>query len=195
MSTSSSNSAARHALVPWREFFGVMFNPGQVIKGRMDNVSWPWAYAISGSAFFLFFLQSGLDLLRTGRADILKAGFLALAGGFWGTGGIAGMAAVAWVLCRPFGSPGSRYSFTWTLRSFALGYSPALIYTALGLMANLLLGWNTALAFGATGVLWSLGPNIAVLREMLASRLMPSVLLATLFGGVTLLVWGLLLAV
>jgi hypothetical protein len=193
MSILSSNpAAARHALVPWREFFGVMFNPGQVIKGRMDSVSWLWAYAISGSAFFLFFLQSGLDLLRTGKADILKAGFLALAGGCWGTVGIAAMAALAWVLCRPFGSP---HSFSWALRSFALGYSPALIYTVLGLLANLLLGWNTALAFGATGVLWSLGPNIAVLREMLGERLLPSVLLATLFGGITLLVWGLLLAV
>jgi hypothetical protein len=180
------------AAVPWREFFGVMFNPGQVVKGRMDRVSWPWAYAISGSAFFLFFLQSGLDLLRAGKAGPLQLVLLALAGGFWGTVGIAGMATVAWVLCRPFGSP---HSFSWTLRSFALGYSPALIYTALGFLANIFLGWNTALAFGATGVLWSLGPNIAVLREMLASRLMPSVLLATLFGGVTLLVWGLLLAV
>jgi hypothetical protein len=193
MSTFSSNPAAtRHALVPWREFFGVMFSPGQVIRGRMDKVSWPWAYAISGSAFFLFFLQSGLDLLRAGKADPLKAATLALAGGCWGTLGIAGMAAVAWVLCRPFGSP---HSISWTLRSFALGYSPALIYTALGLVANLLLGWNTALAFGATGVLWSLGPNIAVLREMLATRLLPSALLATFFGAATLLFWGLLLAV
>jgi hypothetical protein len=182
----------RHAAVPWREFFGVMFNPGQVIKGRMDNVSWPWAYAISGSAFFLFFLQSGLDLLRAGKAGPLQVILLTLAGGCWGTLGIGGMAAVAWVLCRPFGTP---HSFSWTLRSFALGYSPALIYTALGLLANILLGWNTALAFGATGVLWSLGPNIAVLREMLAARLLPSALLATFFGAATLLVWGLLLSI
>jgi hypothetical protein len=44
-------------------------------------------------------------------------------------------------------------------------------------------------------VLWSLGPNIAVLQEMLAGRLLPSALLATLFGAATLLAWGLLLAV
>jgi hypothetical protein len=189
---STNPTKARLSAAPWREFFGVMFNPSQVVKNRMDRVSWPWAYAISGSAFFLFFLQSGLDLLRAGKAGILQAGLMAVAGGCWGTVGIAGMAAVAWVLCRPFGSS---HSFSWTLRSFAIGYSPALIYTALGLLANLLLGWNTALAFGATGVLWSLGPNIAVLQEMLAGRLLPSALLATFVGGATLLAWGLLLAV
>jgi hypothetical protein len=185
-------AAPRRSAIPWRQFFGVMFSPGQVIKSRMGGVSWFWAYGISGSAFFLFFFESGLDLLRAGKTGPGQAILLALVGGLWGTLGIAAMAAVAWVLCRPFGSP---HAFSWTLRSFALGYSPALIYTALGLLANLFLGWNTALAFGATGVLWSLGPNIAVLQEMLAGRLLPSALLATVIGGVTLLVWGLLLAI
>jgi len=43
-----------------------------------------------------------------------------------------------------------------------------------------------------TGVLWALGPMIATLREMLGGRIEPSVILATILGGLTLFGWAFL---
>ncbi len=157
----------------------------------MEQVSWLWAFGISGAAFALFFLQSALDLVRAGKATQLQLALLTSSGLLWGTLGVAMLGLLAWILARPFGC---RYPLGWTLRTFALSYSPALVYSTLGLLANLVLGWNTALAFGATGVLWSLGATLATLREMLGERLLLSVIMATAFGALTLLVWAKLLS-
>lgn len=56
------------------------------------------------------------------------------------------------------------------VRAFALAYSAALVYVVIGLLFNLFFGWNTAVAFGVTGVLWALGPMIAVLKGMVGGR-------------------------
>ena len=66
------------------------------------------------------------------------------------------------------------------------------VYAFFGLVMNVAFGWNTALAFGVTGVLWAIGPMIATLREMLGGRIEPSVVLATILGGLTLFGWAFL---
>ena len=76
------------------------------------------------------------------------------------------------------------------VRAFALAYSAALVYVVIGLLFNLFFGWNTAVAFGVTGVLWALGPMIAVLKGMVGGRSWPATLLATACGLMVLLGWA-----
>ena len=64
------------------------------------------------------------------------------------------------------------------------------MYGLLGLLANLLLGWNTALAFGITGVLWALGPMLAAVKELTAGKTWVSIVVSTVCGALVLLGWA-----
>lgn len=165
-----------------------MVNPAAVVKKRLAAVSAVWALAVSGAAFTLFFLQTGLDLHRHGRPGSIVA-ILAAVGLVYGTAVVTAIGAAAWSLSRLFG--GSTTA-GWSVKAFALGYSPALVYASLGLLANLAFGWNTAIAFGVTGMLWALGPMIAAIKEMTAQKVSVSIVIATLCGGLLLLGWSLL---
>ena len=168
---------------------GMMFNPGAVLQLRLAGVAWPFAMAVSGAAFTLVFLQTGLDLLKTGRAGGGRVVLLALSGLLYGTLGILLVGLVAWLLSRAFGakrSPG------WAMRAYALAYSPALVYGACGIVANVAFGWRTSIAFGVTGLLWAIGPVMAVNDELTGGRKGPSVVLSIVCGGLALLGWGLL---
>ena len=140
-------------------------------------------------AFALFFLQTGLDLGRSGSASLPQIAVLAVMGAVYGSVGIAVIAGIAWVLSLP---SRSKRSIGWTLRAFALGYSPALVYALVGIVFNVVLGWNTAVVFGVTGVLWAMGPMLATLKEMTGGRTGPSAVLATVCGGLVLFGWSLL---
>jgi hypothetical protein len=143
------------------------------------------ALGVSGAAFGLFFLQTGLDLLRVGQPTLPRLAMtgnagvvgLCLLGIAYGTLGVVFLAAIAWIATRPLGAT---IALEATVRAFAFGYCPALVA----------FGWNTALAFGVTGVLWALGPMIATLREMLGGQTWPGVILATILGGLTLFGWA-----
>jgi len=100
--------------------------------------------------------------------------------------------SVAWMGARLFGG---KQSLSWTIRAFSLAYAPALVYGVAGLAASLLFGWRTAVAFGVTGVLWSLGPMLTALRRMTGGRLGASITLATGCGLLLLLGWAWLGAV
>jgi hypothetical protein len=178
-----------HSGVSWRAVLMMMVNPGGVLKGMLHQVAPPLALGVSGLAFCLFFLQTGLDMNRVGSGNLLGAATLAGIGLVYGTAGVAFVAALAWLVSRPLGGTGT---LGWTVRAFGLGYSPTLVYVVLGVLANLVLGWNTSLAFGVTGVLWALGPMVATLREILGGRIMPSIVLATVCGGALLLGWTLI---
>jgi len=167
----------------------MMADPTAVLRSRLQEVALPWVFAVSGSAFALFFLQTGLDLSRAHRASGAKVLLLTAEGALCGTVGVVAIAWVAWVICGMFG--GAR-PLPWVVRAFALGYSPALVYSALGLVANVALGWNTAIAFGVTGVLWALGPMTAAIKLMMAQRLVVAATIVTLCGGALLFTWGLL---
>ena len=167
----------------------VMFNPGAVLQHRLSGVAWPLAVLVPGAAFSLFFLQTGLDMARVHKATTLKVVVLTGVGGLYGTVGIVCIALGAWAVSLPFGSkrtPG------WTIGAYALAYSPALVYGFLGLMASVLLGWKTALAFGVTGVLWALRPMMAVNDDLMGGHRSLSICLSTFCGALVLFAWGLL---
>jgi hypothetical protein len=173
----------------------IFVNPGGALKGALAEIPIPLALGVSGTAFGLFFLQTGLDLLRVGQPTLPRLAMtgnagvvgLCLLGIAYGTAGVAVLGAIAWVATRPLGAT---LALEATVRAFALGYCPALVYALFGIVMNVAFGWNTALAFGVTGVLWALGPMIATLREMLGGQTWPSVILATLLGGLTLFGWA-----
>lgn len=166
---------------------GYLLNPGSLIQQQAKEAGWPVVFAVSGSAFAMFFLQVGLDRLDAGTAVTTTVFTLTLLGVTFGTLGVTAVALVGWLGLRLFGAkekPGTM------VRTFALAYSPTLVYAALGLLANLLLGWRTAVAFGVTGVLWSLGPLLAALRQMMGGRVGASIALATVCGLLVLLGWA-----
>lgn len=179
------------AVRKWLPALTMITNPGQALAGRMAEIRWPFALAVSGGAATLFFLQTGLDLLRAGTGDLGRLATLTLAGLFYGTVGVFLIACAAWALTRPFG--GTR-PMDWTVRALALSYSATLIYAGLGLLFNLILGWNTSVAFGVTGVLWALGPMIAIFKELARGNTVGSVVLTTVCGGLLLLGWAVITA-
>ena len=169
----------------------IAVNPGVILKSRLQIYPVSWALAVSGSAFLLIFLQSGLDLHRTGQAGPAQVMGWGLIGLGFGTLGVGLLAMIAWLLSAPFGR---QKTWDWALRAFALAYSPALIYGILGLGANLLLGWNTAVAFGVTGFLWAVGPMFSTAQEMTENNQAVSYVITTVCGSLLLVGWGVLVS-
>jgi hypothetical protein len=172
-----------------RSALAMILNPGQVARGALEGVPWPFCLAVSGLAFTLFFLQTGLDMHRVGTAGTGAAiGFTFLGLGV-GTIGVGLVAALAWALARPLGCG---RSLEWTIRAFCLAYTPTLIFVIVGLIFNLAVGWNTAVAFGVTGALWALYPLLGILKEMTGEKLAASLLLASVCGALIISVWAVL---
>ena len=172
---------------PWWSVLLMMVNPGQVLAQGLGKVSWPFALSVSGAAFALFFFQTGLDRWHVSSLSAVRCLLLALMGAAYGTVGIAAIGLVAWALSKLIGGeqpPG------WVIRAIALSYSSALVYAAVGIVFNLGFKWNTSLAFGVTGVLWALGPMMAVFRQLSKGKIAASVVLATICGALVLLGWG-----
>lgn len=166
-------------------------NPRAVFQEHLSAVPAPVCLLISGLAFALFYLQTGLDVGRKSPTGMAYALALAALGLAVGTVGIGLLALVAWLFARPCGRG---QSLGWAVRAFGLSYSPALIYAGLGVAANLLLHWNTSLAFGVTGVLWALGPMLVAIREMTGQRTGLSVMIATICGALMLVGWALIVS-
>ena len=187
-------ASVQPTVAPGRAWFGLLksalavaLNPGGLLKSELQNYPWPWTLGVSGFAFVLFFLQTGLDLHRAGQATPSKVLLLAFLGAVFGSVGVGLISTLAWLLSYPFGK---KLPLGWAVRAFGLAYSPALIYGIMGLFANLVWGWNTAVAFGVTGFLWALGPMLVTVSEMTENRLTLSYVIATLCGGLLLLGWG-----
>jgi hypothetical protein len=167
----------------------MILNPTPALKGALDRVSWVFCLAVSGLAFTLFFLQTGLDMHRVGTASSGAVVGYTFLGTALGTAGVVLVAALAWACSRPFGND---RSLEWTIRAFCLAYTPTLIFCVVGLFFNLVAGWNTAIAFGVTGALWALYPIIAIVREMTADKLWASLAISTVCGALVLSGWALL---
>ncbi|MBL0085230.1 MAG: YIP1 family protein [Ideonella sp.] len=170
-----------------RTVIGVMVNPGGLLKARLADTGLMAALAVSGLAFTLFFLQTGLDRARSGQIRLESVGVLAAAGLVLGTAGVAITALVGWVGCKLLGS---KAPLGEALRAFGLAYSPTLVYAVMGLAVNLLLGWNTAVAFGVTGLLWALGPMIVALKDMVDGHSGRAAAIATVCGLLVLFGWA-----
>ena len=161
--------------------FGVMVNPGAVLVRSAEELGLAGALGIPALAFALFFLQTALDLDRSGVLGPFVGGAMI------GALGVPLLALLVWVVTRPLGGT---ETLAWTVRAFGLAYAPALVYGVCGLAANVILGWHTALAFGVTGVLWTISPLFTALRRMTGERRRLSMILATMVGLVVLLAWS-----
>ena len=142
---------------------------------------------ISALAFGMFFLQTGLDLYKTGQKGF---SYLLMSGGvglLYGLIGIPLIGALIWVILKAMKTEKGIKS---AISSFCLSYSGALIYGALGLIFSLALGWKTSVAFGVTGVLWAIGPMIVTIREMTGGKNSLSIPIATLVSVVVLISWS-----
>lgn len=170
-----------------RTVLGVMTNPGALLKDRLADTGYAVALGVSGLAFLLFFLQTGIDRAREGQIGARSVAVLASIGLLFGTLGVAVVATVGWTCARALGG---RSRFGDAVRAFGLAYSPTLVYAAIGLLFNLLLGWNTALAFGVTGLLWALGPMIAALEDMVGGHSGRAAAIAAVCGLLVLLGWA-----
>jgi hypothetical protein len=174
---------------PFRAALAMMINPGAVLQKSISKKMWPFSLSISALAFLLFFMQTGLDLMRVGLKDIKFVVLLSIEGFLFGSAGIALLAVIAWGLTKVF--KGNK-SLGWAISAFGMGYCSTLIFTVLGLIFSLILHWNTSVAFGVSGVLWATGPMIASIKEMSRGNTTLSVIIATICSGLLLLGWALL---
>jgi hypothetical protein len=172
----------------FRTIFGMMINPAAALRGAFAN-KWYLSAGVSALAFGLFFVQTGLDLYKTGQKEM---GFVILSAGTgiaYGLVVIPLLGAVIWVILKAAKTDKSLLA---AVSAFCLSYSGALIYGVLGIIFSLALGWKTAVAFGITGVLWAIGPMIFAIRELTGGKNALSVPLATAVGAVVLISWSLL---
>jgi len=172
-----------------RAVLQMMVNPGGVLKNLLQDIPIALCFSASGLAFTFFFLQTGLDLWRTGSKSPAGVAAFTLIGLLYGTAAVALVALAAWASSRALGSD---RSLEWVMRAFALSYCPALIYAFLGLLFNIIFGWHTSVAFGVSGMLWALMPLLFTTREMLKDKLGAAILLATVCGGLLLFGWALI---
>lgn len=173
----------------WKTALNMIINPGEVVKTQMGRVPWPYSLAVSGLSFTLFFMQTGLDLLRSGGIEASGVVLMTMLGLFYGTAGVALLAVMVWALAQA----GERnITMGWSISAFALGYSATLVYAMTGLLFSLAFGWKTAVAFGVTGVLWALRPTLFTIKQMSGERVAFSIALTTMCGALLLVGWSLL---
>lgn len=167
--------------------FGMMMNPAGTVKAAVEGTNWLFSIAISAVAFGLFFLQTGLDLYKTGQKGmdfVIMSGAMGLA---YGAIVIPIISAMAWVILK---MAKSDKDIKWTISSFCLSYSGALVYGIVGICFSFFMDWKTAVAFGVTGVLWAVGPMVATAREMTNRNNYASVFVATLYASLVLVSWS-----
>lgn len=170
----------------FRTIFGMMINPAGALRGALSN-KWYLSVAVSALAFGLFFVQTGLDLYKTGQKDMSFV-FLSIgAGALYGLLVIPLLAAVIWVILK---ASKTDKTLMQTVSSFCLSYSGALVYGVLGIVFSLVLGWKTSVAFGVTGVLWAIGPMIITIRTLTGGKNALSVPIATLVSAAVLISWS-----
>lgn len=170
-----------------RIIFGMMISPSSMLKEAVSEKRWYLSVAVSAAAFALFFLQTGLDLYKTGQKGAAFAVAAAIAGAVYGAVIIPVIGAVSWLILK---LAKTEKGIKWGISSFCLSYSGTLIYGIMGLIFSLLLGWKTAVAFGVAGVLWAIGPMIATVRSMAQGKSNLSILIATLASCFILLSWS-----
>lgn len=170
----------------FRTIFGMMINPAGALRGAFAG-KWYLSAAVSALAFGLFFVQTGLDLYKTGQKEMDFVLISAGAGLVYGLVMIPLIGAVLWIILKAAKTDKSPLQ---AISAFCLSYSGALIYGVLGIIFSLVLGWKTSVAFGITGVLWAVGPMIITIRELTGGKNVLSVPLATVVGAVVLISWS-----
>lgn len=167
--------------------FAMMFNPSKAIKDAVHGSRWYYGMGVSALAFGLFFVQTGLDLWKTGQKSLSFVFFSLFSGVGYGLIMIPLVSLVAWAFLKAFKV---NKEMKWTIASFCLSYSGALVYGLLGLSFSILFQWKTAIAFGVSGVLWAIGPMMVTVREMTDGKVSLSVPVATVYAALVLLSWA-----
>ena len=108
---------AKGAMPKWRIILNMMLSPANVIKGAMGMVPWQFAVMVSTVAFMLFFMQTGLDLFRTGQKDMLFVVLSALKGAVYGMVAIPALATLMWMIAKLFKSD---KDLKWVISAFCL---------------------------------------------------------------------------
>lgn len=170
-----------------RVILGMMLSPASVLKSAVAEMPWGFSLAVSSAAFCLFFLQTGLDLYKTGQKEIGFVILSAAAGAAYGLIFIPFAGAVVWTMLK---LAKSQKELKWVVSSFCLSYSGALVYGITGILFSLAFAWKTSVAFGATGVLWAAGPMIVAIRATTDGKNVLSIPIATAVCGVVLLSWS-----
>ena len=173
----------------FRTLIGMMISPGNAVKGAISGIPWFFSVIVAALAFGMFFLQTGLDLYKTGQKG---TSYLLVSGGMgvvYGLVMIPLIAVLIWMVLKMMKTDKPLKS---AVSSLCLSYSGALIYGILGLVFSLALGWKTSVAFGVTGVLWAIGPMILSIREMTGGKNALSIPIATIVSAVVLFSWSFL---
>lgn len=161
-------------------------NPAGMLEKELEQVPWYQGLIISGLAFALLFWQTGLDQQSINAMSNGEVIFLTIKGLLLGTFGMMVIGLVAWLFIRPINKD-------WTLgksiKLMALAYTAPLFSLLIGLGLNLAIGSRTALAFGLTGVLWSLNPMFRTIKKGTKEKYGLSIGLTTIIGLMVLLAW------
>ena len=171
-----------------RVVFGMMVSPASVLKSAMAKVPWVLSLVVSAMAFCLFFLQTALDLYKTGQKGLTFVLLSAGAGIAHGLIVIPLLGVIIWLVLK---LAKSAKDLKWVVSSLCLSYSGAMIYGLLGILFSLVFAWKTSVAFGVTGVLWAIGPMIIAIRATTDGKNMLSIPIATVVSGIVLLSWSL----
>lgn len=171
----------------FRTLMNMMLSPGTALKAAISGMPLYFSMLVSSLAFGLFFLQTGIDLYRTGQQSILFVVAISIIGAVFGVTIVPLIGVICWAIAKPFGS---QKSLKWALSAFCLSYSGALVYSTFGLVTALTLGWRTSVAFGVTGVLWAIGPMTTTIREMVGGKIILSIILASMSGTIVLFCWS-----
>ncbi|KJS21673.1 MAG: hypothetical protein VR72_09250 [Clostridiaceae bacterium BRH_c20a] len=171
----------------FRTIISMMISPATALKSAVAGIPWFFSLGVSALAFAFFFMQTGLDLYKTGQKGLQFVMLSAGAGIVYGITVIPLLGAIIWVILK---LTKSDKSIGWAISSFCLSYSGALIYGICGILFSFVFGWKTSIAFGVTGVLWATGPIIMSIREMTGGKSTLSIPLATIAGAVVLFTWS-----
>ena len=186
MSNPETAPALQASAVTQPGWLGALLDPASLLTRGFGGFGLLAALSVSGLAFAAISLQAALDLYRSGMVDDTGALLIVMRGALLGTLGVALVGLIAHLATRAFGIA---RPLSQTLSAVALAYGGALVYGVVGLSLSLTLGWATAVSSGLTGLLWSLGPLFAVLRELAGGRASVAALLASLAGGALLFGW------
>lgn len=171
----------------FRTVIGMMISPAGALKSALSGKCWYLSIIVSVLAFGLFFLQTGLDLYKTGQKDFSFV-FVAL-----GTGAAYGLVVIPlvamfiWIILKAARIEETMFQ---VVSAFCLSYSGALIYGIIGTIVSLTLGWKTAVAFGVTGVVWAVGPMMYTIRELTNGKTFLSIFISAVVGLAVLVSWG-----
>lgn len=142
--------------------------------------------AVSGIAFGLFFLQTGLDRYRTGTSSVGTVLLLGLEGWLLGTLGVTAWASLVWALSR---TCGVSLRWLWVLQSYGWCYGPVLISGVIGLLMSLVLGWNTAMTFGLGAMVMAASALYEFHHKLTGGRALLCIPLTVTGGGLVLWIW------